>query len=373
MTAAHEMFAPVDEKWHKEARQRFASPFMGTNHGHIPVDPMMLSHAAVVSGHTIREFYENPELGAYCVAAAQELYDLLPVTHWYFSLPWLTELGMEVQYMDLMPPTPKAPIVFDPSQVEDIHVPSAEDLTKGWTLNQLFKENDYIEKHLPQFFLPLAIASDLTGSAAQLAGVENFIMWTMSEPDLAHHLVRTYMETAASGAEAIAARYGNAMVTTGSVLGNNDIFSDDMVRDFSGKYLNEFVTKCFEKGAGPQVFYHLCGNHETDYKVLKDQMVWSPMTVMHIGYKGREVFPSDLLVQEFGGYATCMGTVDTKVMLHGTPKQVYEQARDQLLKGRDCSSGFILGTACEVPPYTPPVNMNALVKAARDFGTYGTW
>ncbi len=373
MTAVEEMFAPIDEKWLGEARKRFASPFMGTNHGHIPVDPMMLSHAAVASGKTIREFYENPELGAHCVAVIQELYDLLPVTHWYFSLPWLVELGMKTRYMDLMPPVPEGTIVADPSDVDKLHVPGPEDLAKGWTINQLFRANDYVEKHMPKMFTPLAIASDITGSAAQLCGLENFIMWTISEPDLAHVLVRTYMETAANGAEVIADRYGLAAITTGSVLGNNDIFSDDQVREFSAKYLHEFVTSCFQKGAGPQVFYHLCGNHETDYKVLKEEMAWSPMTIVHRGYKGREVFPSDLLVEEFGTYATCMGTVDTKLMLNGTPMQIYEQARDQLLRGRACPSGYILGTACEVPPFTPPGNLMALCKAAKDFGTYGTW
>jgi len=68
-----------------------------------------------------------------------------------------------------------------------------------------------------------------------------------------------------------------------------------------------------------------------------------------------------------------MGTVDTKLMLNGTPMQIYEQARDQLLRGRACPSGYILGTACEVPPFTPPGNLMALCKAAKDFGTYGTW
>jgi uroporphyrinogen decarboxylase len=181
------------------------------------------------------------------------------------------------------------------------------------------------------------------------------------------------METAANGAEVIANRYGSAVITTGSVLGNNDIFSDEMVRDFSAKYLHEFVLKCLNKGAGPQVFYHLCGNHCTDFKVLKEHMVWSPMTIVHVGYMGREVFPSDLLVKEFGGFATCMGTVDTKLMVNGSPKQVYEQAKGQLLKGRGCPSGYIMGTACEVPPFTPPSNILALNKAAKDFGTYGTW
>ncbi len=365
-------FKPIDDGWLKEAKKRFASPFMGTNYDHIPVDPMMLSHAAISNGHTIREFYENPELGAHCVAAAMESYDLLPAT--LVLLPALadgTGNGGAVHGLDA--PVPKAPLIFDPSQVEELQVPSKEDLLKGATLDQLFRSNDYVKKHLPQMFSPLAIATDITGSGAQLVGVDNFIMWTLLEPELAHVLVRAYMETAATGAGLIAERYGDAAITTGSVLGNNDIFSDQMVKEFSGKYLNEFVMKCFENGAGPQVFYHFCGNHETDYKVLKEEIVWSPMTIVHVGYLGREVFPSDLLVQEFGGFATCMGTVDTKLMLHGTPEQVYEQAKAQLIKGRSCSSGYILGTACEVPPFTPPENIRALNRAAKDFGTYGTW
>jgi uroporphyrinogen decarboxylase len=334
---------------------------------------MMLSHAAVANGHTIREFYESPELGAHCVAVAMERYDLLPVTHWYYSLPWLAELGMEVQYMDWMPPVPKAPIVLDPSQVEELQVPGREELLRGATLDQLFRSNDYVQRHLPKMFSPLAIATDLTGSGAQLVGVENFIMWTLTEPDLAHALVRIYMETAAEGAGLIAERYGEAVITTGSVLGNNDIFSDAMVRDFSGRYLNEFVMKCFEKGAGPQVFYHLCGNHETDYKLFRDGLMWSPFTVFHIGYKGRNPFPSSLLKQNFQDRATCMGSVDTKLMIDPNPNKVYNQAKEQLLGGRDSKKGYILGTSCETPPYTIPGQMLALVKAARDFGTYGTW
>ena len=44
------------------ARKRFASPFMGTKFDRIAVDQMMLSHAAVVCGFTIGDFYKQPEL-----------------------------------------------------------------------------------------------------------------------------------------------------------------------------------------------------------------------------------------------------------------------------------------------------------------------
>ena len=55
--------------------KRFASPFTGTKHDRVSVDPMMLSHVAVVCGRTIRDFYERPDLGAQCLAAASQFYD----------------------------------------------------------------------------------------------------------------------------------------------------------------------------------------------------------------------------------------------------------------------------------------------------------
>jgi uroporphyrinogen decarboxylase len=368
-----DLFPPMNENWHANASKRFASPFMGTQHERISVDPMMLSHAAVACGFSIRDFYTNPELGAHCVAAASEMYDLLPVTHWYFSLPWVAEMGVKLQYMDQLPPVAEGPIINDIEQVDTIEVPDGPALEKGWTALQLFRVHDYVQEHMPKMFLPMTYTSDLTGSAAQLCGIENFIMWTLSEKSAANTLVRKYKETAVNGAEIVANRYGLAMIATGSVLGNNDIFSDDAVNEFSIRYLHDFVDGALRKGAGPQVFYHLCGNHETDYKLFRDRLIYAPFSIVHIGYKGREVFPSDILVKEFGSNATVMGSVDTKIMTMPNPKKVYEQARDQLLLGRDCKNGYILGTACEVPPYAPPANVHALVQASKDFGTYGTW
>ena len=221
-------------------------------------------------------------------------------------------------------------------------------------------------------FVPMVNVSDLTGSAAQLCGIDNFIMWTLSDPDAAHVLVDRYTQTAINGAEAMSKKYGMAMISTGSVLANNDVFSDQMVADFSAKYLRKLVDGSFRKGAGPQIFYHLCGNHETDYKVFRERVVWSPFTIVNIGYKGQEVFPADLMAKEFGNVATIMPSVDTKIMIMPDAGRVYQQA-----KGRSSAEGL----APRVHPghrmrgalVQPPANINALVQASKDFGTYGTW
>ncbi|MFA5313785.1 MAG: uroporphyrinogen decarboxylase family protein [Methanomassiliicoccales archaeon] len=334
-----------------------------------------MSNAAVATGYTIRDFYEKPELGIHCVAYASAMYDLLPVTHWYFSLPWVTELGIQLEYKDTLPPVVKdgPKVLKDPSDVYKMHIPDKNELEKGWTQPMFKRLYAYVQKNLGQTLVPISYGFDLVGAAAELCGVENFIMWTFTEEEAAKKLVRNYTEVAINGAEGLADTYGMAMLIVGSVLGNNDIFSDETIKTYSADNMRYFVNQSFRRGAGPQVFYHLCGNQETSYKVFKETLMWSPFTVIHAGYKGRDAFPSALLKSTFEDRATCMGSVDTKLMINPNPKVVYDAAKKQLLEGRDSKRGYILGTACETPPYTIPGNLYALTRAARDFGTYGTW
>ena len=375
-----EMFPAMDKRWHDNATKRFASPFVDNPHDRIDVDPIILSAAAVACGYTIRDFYEKPELGIHCVGYISHLYDLLPVTHWFFSLPWVTELGLKLVYKETLPPISTGPIYSAPEDVDKMHVPSKEELVNAQakygqlaTVPMFYRIYDYVAKNLPMTLVPISYGFDLVGAAAELVGMENFIMWTFTEPEAADKLVDKYTQTSINGAEALADKYGSAMLIVGSVLANNDIFNDEGVERYSVKNMYKYVDGCFKRGAGPQVFYHLCGNHETDYKLFRDGLMWSPFTVFHIGYKGRNPFPSSLLKQNFQDRATCMGSVDTKLMIDPNPNKVYNQAKEQLLGGRDSKKGYILGTSCETPPYTIPGQMLALVKAARDFGTYGTW
>ena len=360
--------------WHANAAKRFASPFVDNYHDRIDVDPIILSNAAVQCGFTIRDFYEKPELGIHCVGYISELFDLLPVTHWFFSLPWVRELGLTLVYKDTLPPVSTGPI-YEPTAegIESMRVIEKEELMKGTTIPLYFGLYDYVQKNLPHTLVPISYGFDLVGAPAEFVGVENFIMWTFTEPDLAHKVVDTFVETSINGADILSDKYGMAMLIVGSVLANNDIFADEQVEEYSAKKMGYYVDQCFRKGAGPQIFYHLCGNHETSYKVFKDNLVWSPFNVLHIGYKGPKEFPAELLKQEFQDVTTCMGSVDTKLMINPNPKVVYEHSKECLLAGRDAKKGFILGTACETPPYTIPGNLLAMTRAARDFGTYGTW
>lgn len=365
-------FDPIDDLWLQNAKKRYASAVIGApGADRIPVDPMMLSHSTVFYGHTIREFYENPKLAAICLAHAQQHYDLLPVTKYYFAHPWLPELGINLKYMDLTAPVPTNIVVNDPEDAEKMEIPGAEQIRSGYTFNRLTMAMDYIKETMPNMFVPLAYVPEPVGAGAELCGLEQFFMWCQTEMDLAKKLVDIYVETATMGAEAIAKRYGMALLNTSAVLENSDSMSPEMIKDISPPALNKLVRNCLSKGAGPQIFYHFCGNHKDDYMLYPGKIVFTPLTIMQIGYWDRVEFPAEIMKDTFGNLCAIMPSVDTKLfVIENNQNEIYEHARSQIEGGIDTKCGMILGTTCEVPPYSYEYNIKSLVKAADDFGRY---
>lgn len=366
-------FPPISGSWLSKAKKRYASAFISSGGDRIPVDPMMLSHATVVNGYTIREFYEKPRLAVRCMAYAQELYDLLPVTKYYFAHPWLPELGIRLKPMEYTAPVPDNVVVNEPEDVDLIHIPDSEEIKKGYSFPRLSDAMDYTKENMPEMFVPLAYCPEPIGSAAELCGLEQFLMWTITDIDLCKKLIDIYVETAATGAGVIADRYGSAVINTGAVFENSDTMAPETIAEISPPALDALVRKCMKNGAGPQIFYHFCGNHKDDYMLYREKIVYTPMTIMQIGYWDREMFPAKVLKDTFGRLATIMPSVDTKLFVMPNQKTIYELAGKQILDGRDSPSGCILGTACEVPPFSHPSNIHSLIRASEDFGRYGDW
>ncbi|MCL2608229.1 MAG: hypothetical protein FWD92_06760 [Methanomassiliicoccaceae archaeon] len=366
-------FPEISGDWLKRAKRRYAASFMGGEYDRMPVDPMMLSHATVACGYSIRDFYERPELGAHCLAYAQEMYDLLPVTKYYFAHPWLPELGADLKFMDKTAPVPIDTVVKCAEDVDKLHIPDIKEIENGYTYTRLTGASRYIKEKLPEMFVPLAYCPEPVGSAAELCGVEEFLIWTETERELVKKMIDVYVETAITGAEALAKAYGSALISTGSVLENSDTMSPETIKDISPPALEKLVKGSLMKGAGPQVFYHFCGNRSLDYELYVNEIVITPFTIMQMGYFEREPFPASIMKERFGSRATIMPSVDTKLFVLPDQKRIYEQAKQQVINGRDSKMGCILGTCCEVPPNSHPANIRALVKAAEDFGRYGSW
>jgi uroporphyrinogen decarboxylase len=371
MSAPPEIYFPdINKDWHAHATKRFAGPFVGNRFDRVDVDPILLPHAAIISGYTLKEFYERPKLGLASVCWANEVYDLLPVTHWFYSNVWLRELGCKLEIKETLPPivVGERPIK-NPEDADKIRIPDVSEVAKGPTLAGFFEGYDFVKQYFPNWFVPIHFTFCLTAMAAEMTGVDKFMLWTLKQPKICHKILETVMETSTNGAIALANRYGFCMMVIGGVLANSDLLPPAKIKEFGMDYHIKHVKKAFKGGGGPQLWYHLCGNHARDYMIWKDEF-FSPFTVMHIGYMGKESFPVPEAVKVYGKMATVMSSVDTKLMYRGTPKEVYEVSKKMILEGKESPNGFIHGTACEAPAYTPPANIYAMVKAAREWGKY---
>ena len=56
-------------------------------------------------------------------------------------------------------------------------------------------------------------------------------------------------------------------------------------------------------------------------------------------------------------------------LLNGSPDQIKEGVERTINIGKP-GGGFILSSACSVPPHTPPENLKMLVPLAEEFGQY---
>lgn len=127
-------------------------------------------------------------------------------------MPWTRELGLTLQYKDTLPPISTGPIITEPGQVDNIHVPDVDELMKGHTLPEFIRMYEYVAKNLPMTLVPIAYGFDLAGGTAELVGAENFIMWTFTEREAAHNLIKKFTDTAINGAVGTAKKFGMAMV-----------------------------------------------------------------------------------------------------------------------------------------------------------------
>ncbi|MEM3489739.1 MAG: uroporphyrinogen decarboxylase family protein [Nitrososphaerota archaeon] len=139
-------------------------------------------------------------------------------------------------------------------------------------------------------------------------------------------------------------------------------------REFNIKYCKEMVEKSMKNMVVTGVNYHLCGDHGKDWPL--HDVPTPPGSIMHVTYDGLK--PADLteVVKVFGNKCPLLGNIDTALIARGTPAQIYEQTKKDVLKYKGFPKGFVAGLACECPPFVPPANVMAFMKAVNDYGKY---
>ncbi len=207
-------------------------------------------------------------------------------------------------------------------------------------------------------------AGSVTSVVAGIIGKERLLRWYIKEPGAVRVAYEKATRFILELADLILDEFGgSASASISAPMDSNDLISGDIFRSFAFPWLKKINMHLMERGVNA-FKVHICGNHRQNLKHWSE-LPWPPRTIFSIGE-----MDINEVAGVFGKAHIIAGNVNTSILATGTYDDVLEESRRAIMQGKDLPGGFILMPACEMPVNTPPLNVHAMVEAARDFGAY---
>jgi len=343
--------------------ERLTALLEGGKPDRVPVMASVGGYAAMLYGLSLKDFYTDIEQCIKVQLLAKELhgYDDSPGYGWADWGGW--EFGGAIafpeSYVEMAPRVVDNP-VSRPSDVDRLRVP---DPRSAGMFPLLMEFN---RRMRVMGFDALLWAGSVTSVVSSIIGKERLLRWYIKEPEA----VRTVYEKAAAfilkAADMITDEFGsrNCTARISAPMDSNNLISARIFESFALPYLKQVNQALMERGV-KRFSVHICGNHEENLEAWT-QLPWPPRTIFSIGE-----MDIHRISEAFGHNHIIGGNISTTLLALGSHEEVFEAARFCIEQGKDLPGGFILMPACTVPVLAPPLNIQAMVKAAREFGRYG--
>jgi MtaA/CmuA family methyltransferase len=195
---------------------------------------------------------------------------------------------------------------------------------------------------------PLALAQELRG-------LNNIMVDFLDDPAFVRDLLDFAAETAI--------RYARVQVEAGAdTIGMSDAAASMIGPSLYGEFLHPRQRRVLAsiKERNPETItrLHMCGNTDPLFAIMREL----PVDIYEID------FPADFAQarRAIGAGRTLSGNVSTITdLLEGSPDSVYEACR---ACHRTAGANYIVSAGCEVSPLTPPDNLRAMIRYARENG-----
>jgi uroporphyrinogen decarboxylase len=202
--------------------------------------------------------------------------------------------------------------------------------------------------------------------AANLSGLELFLKWLIKKPELTEHLMQMALNHIMNVIKVWAKRFGpeNVFVWMSSPSESNQVISPGHFKERALPYhiaYHERLRNIWVRHFG----FHICGDQNLNLPILAESSPWIHPSVLSFGHevdleRAIQYFPRDII----------FGNIDPTTLKYESEDQIYERSRIALEKGEKTPAGFVLGPGCDIPLMTPPQNLHAMTRAAKDHGSY---
>ena len=358
------MTMPLFHKDKMTAEERAGALAAGQPIDRIPFSLMAMGYNGINVGYSIFDVYDDMQKAWDSVAWTNEQYGAmhLPFAGFPAIGPW--ELGGEMKWpKGQFAQCPNAePAVTTVEGAWNLKMPSPEELKTLGYVPRFLEFCRMATSHGMPFCLPLY---GTWTTAGNIVGISQLSKWTLTKPELAHHVVRFATDFLLMFQKIITDEFGaeNNIVCNSTASAANNIISPKGFKDFVLPYTIEYHEKLIGMGI-QSILFHLCGEQNLNYEYYPEVPLppYSQISVSHEVdlEKASKTFPDFVII----------GNIEPALFQIGTPDQVYEACRVAIEKGKKHKRGFALCPGCEMPPGSIPHNVWMMAKATNDFGYY---
>lgn len=323
-----------------------------------PASPPVMLHnfmmATAESGVSMAVFRRDPEQMARCFIESIERYGLDAIMVDVDTATLAGALGVPVIFPEDEPAVCRGELITSLDQVGDLPSPdiSKYEGVQIWLeavrrIKRHFGDDIYLRGNCDQ--CPFSLAAHVRGAGGWMMDLMD------PENEAGAHLLLEYCTGATSQFIRLMADTGAHMVSNGDSPAGPSVVSPKLYRRFAQPYEKRIVDLAHSLGL-PYAL-HICGKTEP---ILND-MVETGSDALELDTKTDANRAAEVL----GDRATFIGNLDpTTVLAYGTP-QIVEQKCRELLRIFSRTRRFILNAGCGIVASTPPENIRAMVRAAK--------
>jgi len=333
-------------------RERFGLFVIDEPQDRVPIFPLVTAHAARVAGIPVRAYYTDGAAMARSQLVAQETYGVDFIS--FFSEVGLVAeaLGSQFDYPDDDLPLLTRPKWTDVTQMDGRVVDPARD----GRLRVYLEAVTYAYEARGDTVPILAYVPAPFTTAQQLVDQEAFLLGLLTDPEHVHDLLAYATRSIVRFCRAIIGAGGLPILV--DPLASGSVISAEHYRQFA--LPSEAAVIRYLHRYDLDVVLHICGDTRS--------------TITTMTETGADLLSIDRIEMAdaiAGAGETCriIGNYDTSAILLSEPSAVESAVAEMVTAGRKCPKGFVAATGCEVPVDTPPENVRAFVRAARQAGS----
>jgi len=339
--------------------ERVSAVLAGKEIDRVPFFPFSLGFSALNVGYPVAAVYSDPEKSYIAQLLTQRMYGYDQDPFLGYAAYGTYEFGGETNF-------PTGNVIHAPSSIRfpvkseaDVEKLGLPDPEKAGMLPQSLQFSKLQKQR------GTGISVVLTGVftlAVNLCGVEKLCIWLVNEPEIANKLLATAADHILDVVTLWTHSFGpeGLLVQLWEPAAANSVISPRHFERFVLPHQKKLHERILELGV-KHILCHICGEQN------KNLPYWSqvPMGSPGIVSIGNQVRMADA-IQRFGDKCVIAGNLATELVGQATAQEVYDTAKACIEAGRNAPRGFILMTACETPPLTPPYNFYMINKAVRD-------